>query len=192
MPPLARIARQLDRLATAAGSLLGWLTLVMVLLQSAVVLLRYGFDGGSVALQDAVLYLHGAVLMLGLAYALQADAHVRVDVFYRRMSPRSRAWVNAVGTLVFLLPLCAFIILGSWHFTAASWAVRESSSSAGGLPGIYLLKSLIPLSALTLGLQGIAQLCRSLAELMLVETPPPAADTPASAPQANTVEELSA
>ncbi|KUJ83968.1 C4-dicarboxylate ABC transporter permease [Microbulbifer flavimaris] len=192
MPPLVRLARQIDRLATATGSLLGWFTLAMVLLQSAVVLLRYGFDGGSVALQDAVLYLHGAVLMLGLAYALHTDAHVRVDVFYRRMSARSRAWVNAVGTLVFLLPLCAFIILGSWHFTTASWAVRESSSSAGGLPGIFLLKTLIPLSALTLGLQGIAQLCRSLTELMLVETTPPAPRAPTDEPRARAVEEVSA
>ncbi|AOS96321.1 Tripartite ATP-independent periplasmic transporter, DctQ component [Microbulbifer aggregans] len=192
MPPLVPLARQLDRLATSAGSLLGWFTLAMVLLQSAVVLLRYGFDGGSVALQDAVLYLHGAVLMLGLAYALHTDAHVRVDVFYRRMSHRGRAWVNAVGTLVFLLPLCVFIILGSWHFTAASWAVREASSSAGGLPGIFLLKSLIPLSALTLGLQGIAQLCRSLAELMLVESRPPAASVVAEEPVTKAVEEAGA
>lgn len=183
--PLLRGASGLDRLARATGGLLGWFTLAMVLLQSAVVLLRYGFNGGSVALQDSVVYLHGAVFMLGLAYALYTDAHVRVDVFYRRMSPRRRAWVDAVGTLVFLLPLCAFIAIGGWHFAAASWAVREGSSSAGGLPGVFLLKSLIPLAAATLALQGLAELSRALARLMEEEgampAPPAAAATPSAA-----------
>lgn len=184
MSPLLRGARGLDHLARATGGLLGWFTLAMVLLQSAVVLLRYGLNGGSVALQDSVVYLHGAVFMLGLAYALYTGAHVRVDVFYRRMSPRRRAWVDAVGTLVFLLPLCAFIAIGSWHFAAASWAVRETSSSAGGLPGVFLLKSLIPLAAATLALQGLAELARALARLMEVEGATPTPRAPAAAPSA--------
>ncbi|SDK41044.1 TRAP transporter small permease subunit [Microbulbifer yueqingensis] len=173
MSPLLACARGLDRLATGAGRLLGWFTLAMVVLQSAVVILRYGFSGGSLALQDAVVYLHGAAFMLGLAYALQTDAHVRVDVFYRRMGPRGKAWVNAVGTLVFLLPLCAFILAGSWHFVASSWAVRETGASADSLGGIFLLKSLIPLAAVTLALQGLAQLARAVATLAQVESPPP-------------------
>lgn len=184
MSPLLRGACGLDHLARATGGLLGWFTLAMVLLQSAVVLLRYGLNGGSVALQDSVVYLHGAVFMLGLAYALYTGAHVRVDVFYRRMSPRRRAWVDAVGTLVFLLPLCAFIAIGSWHFAAASWAVRETSSSAGGLPGVFLLKSLIPLAAATLALQGLAELARALARLMEVEGATPTPRAPAAAPSA--------
>lgn len=176
MSRLLGCARGLDRLASGAGRLLGWFTLAMVLLQSAVVLLRYAFNGGSVALQDSVVYLHGAAFMLGLAYALYTDAHVRVDVFYRRMGERARAWVDAVGALVLLLPMCAFIAAGSWQFAAASWAVHESSSSAGGLPGVFLLKSLIPLSAFTLALAGVAQFCRALARLMETESgsaPPP-------------------
>lgn len=191
MSLLLGCARGLDRLASSAGRLLGWFTLIMVLLQSAVVLLRYGFNSGSVALQDSALYLHGTVLMLGLAYALYSDAHVRVDVFYRRMTPRGKAWVNAVGTLVFLLPLCAFILLGSWQFAASSWSVWEASSSAGGLPGVFLLKSLIPLAALTLALQGLAQLCSALAQLMEVESGiAPTAKPPQPTPAA--VEEVSA
>lgn len=184
MSPLLGCARGLDRLATGAGRLLGWFTLAMVVLQSAVVLLRYAFSGGSVALQDSVVYLHGAAFMLGLAYALQTDAHVRVDVFYRRMSERARAWVDAVGTLVLLLPLCVFIAAGSWQFAAASWAVHESSSSAGGLPGVFLLKSLIPLSAFTLSLQGSAQFCRALARLMEVESDSAPTPAPQKAPAA--------
>ncbi|WP_346838220.1 TRAP transporter small permease subunit [Microbulbifer sp. SAOS-129_SWC] len=192
MSPLIRCARGLDRLAAASGRLLGWFTLAMVLLQSAVVILRYGFNGGSVALQDAVVYLHGAAFMLGLAYALQCDAHVRVDVFYRTMGERGKAWVNAVGTLIFLLPLCTFIFAGSLQFAAASWAVHEGSGSAGGLPGVFLLKSLIPLAALTLALQGLAQFGRALAQLMQpADRPaPPAADR-AATPVAS-AEEVSA
>ncbi|SHF30144.1 TRAP-type mannitol/chloroaromatic compound transport system, small permease component [Microbulbifer donghaiensis] len=188
MSPLLGLARALDRLASGAGRLLSWFTLAMVLLQSAVVLLRYGFDGGSVALQDAVIYLHGAAFMLGLAYALYTDSHVRVDVFYRRMSDRGRAWVNAVGTLVFLLPMCTFILLGSWQFAANSWAVFESSASAGGLPGVFLLKSLIPLAALTLALAGLAQFGRALAQLMEVQSPAAPTAPQMTAPQAQAEE----
>ncbi|WP_237059737.1 TRAP transporter small permease subunit [Microbulbifer sediminum] len=173
MSTLLACARALDRLSTGAGRLLGWLTLAMVLLQSTVVILRYGFSGGSLALQDAVVYLHGAAFMLGLAYALHTDSHVRVDVFYRRMGPRGKAWVNAVGTLVFLLPLCTFILAGSWHFVTSSWAVREAGASADSLGGIFLLKSLIPLAAFTLALQGLAQLALALETLIQVESTRP-------------------
>lgn len=160
----------LDRFAGLSGRVLGWFTLAMVLIQSLVVALRYGFDGGSTALQDTVVYLHGAAFMLGLAYALQAGAHVRVDVFYRTMSARGKAWVDAVGCLIFLLPVCTFIAVGSWQFAASSWAVLESSASADGLGGVFLLKSLMPLAAATLALQGIAQFTRALHTLMQVES----------------------
>ncbi|MFD1216839.1 TRAP transporter small permease subunit [Microbulbifer celer] len=166
---LLRAANGLDRLSASTGRALGWFTLAMVLAQSLVVILRYGFDHGSLALQDTVIYLHGTAFMLGLAYALQSGAHVRVDVFYRNMSTRGKAWVDAVGCLVFLLPVCAFIAIGSWQFAASSWAVREASGSADGLGGVYLLKSLMPLAAITLGLQGIAQFARALHTLMQVE-----------------------
>lgn len=176
---LPRIASVLDRFASGCGRFLGWFTLAMVLIQSLVVALRYGFDGGSLALQDAVVYLHGAAFMLGLAYALQAGAHVRVDVFYRTMSARGKAWVDAVGCLIFLLPVCIFIAVGSLQFAATSWAVWESSASADGLGGVYLLKSLIPLAAATLALQGIAQFARALNTLMQVETSPASSGSPA-------------
>ncbi|WKD49751.1 TRAP transporter small permease subunit [Microbulbifer spongiae] len=170
MPFLLRGARVLEALSRRTGHLLAWFTLAMALLQSGIVVLRRFFDSGSVALQESVVYLHGAVFMLGLAYALQTDAHVRVDVFYRQMRPRSRAWVNAIGYLVFLLPLCGFLLVSSWQFVLNSWWVFEDSANAGGLPGVFLLKSLIPLAAITLSLAGAAQFIRALIQLM--ETPP--------------------
>lgn len=177
---LLGIAGRLDRFAGVSGRVLGWFTLAMVLIQSLVVALRYGFDGGSLALQDAVIYLHGAAFMLGLAYALQSGAHVRVDVFYRTLSARGKAWVDAVGCLVFLLPVCTFMAVGSWQFAASSWAVQESSASADGLAGVFLLKSLMPLAAATLALQGIAQFARALHTLMLTEHRSGSADSAAS------------
>ena len=166
---LLRFANALDRFASGCGRALAWFTLAMVLIQSLVVALRYGFDGGSLALQDAVTYLHGAAFMLGLAYALQSGAHVRVDVIYRTLSARGKAWVDAVGCLIFLLPICAFIGYGGWQFATSSWAVSETSNSADGLGGVYLLKSLIPLAAATLALQGLSQFARALNTLMQVQ-----------------------
>ncbi|QFT56997.1 TRAP transporter small permease subunit [Microbulbifer sp. THAF38] len=168
---LMRGARALESLSSRTGHLLAWFTWAMVLLQSCVVALRHLFDSGSIALQESVIYLHGAAFMLGLAYALQTDAHVRVDVFYRRMDPKGKAWVNAVGFLLFLLPLCTLMLLGSWHFVLNSWSVLEESANAGGLPGVFLLKSLIPLAAITLGLAGSAQFLRALLQLMEVSSP---------------------
>ncbi|WP_299943246.1 TRAP transporter small permease subunit [uncultured Microbulbifer sp.] len=163
---LLRGARVLEALARRTGHLLAWFTLAMVLLQSGIVVLRHIFDSGSIALQESVVYLHSAAFMLGLAYALQTDTHVRVDVFYRRMHPRGRAWVNATGYLVFLLPLCGFLVTSSWRFVLNSWRVFEGSANAGGLPGVFLLKSLIPLAAITLALAGAAQFIRALVQLM--------------------------
>ncbi|WP_299584029.1 TRAP transporter small permease subunit [uncultured Microbulbifer sp.] len=171
MPFLLRGARVLESLSSRTGHLLAWFTWAMVLLQSCVVVLRHLFDSGSIALQESVIYLHGAAFMLGLAYALQTDAHVRVDVFYRRMQPLGRAWVNALGALMFLLPVCAFILAGSWQFAMNSWSVYEGSANAGGLPGVFFLKSLIPLAAVTLALAGVAQFIRALLELMEIPAP---------------------
>ncbi|GMG86086.1 TRAP transporter small permease subunit [Biformimicrobium ophioploci] len=170
---IERFSLQINRISANTGSVLGWFTLAMVALEALVVLLRYLFDSGSIALQESVMYLHGAVFLLGLAYALHTGAHVRVDIFYRKFSPRARAWVDAVGTLVFLLPLCGFIAFACWEFVLNSWAVLEDSENAGGLPGIFLLKTLLPLAATTLALQGLAELARCMTVLATVEAQPP-------------------
>ncbi len=154
------LIRAIDRFTRLCGHVLAWFTVAMVLVTCVVVVLRYGFDLGSVALQESVTYLHGLVFMLGAAYTLQRDGHVRVDLLYRNFSPRRRAWVNALGTLLFLLPFCGYVIVASWEFVAVSWRVREASTD-GGIPAVFLLKSLIPAMAVLLALQGIAELLRS-------------------------------
>lgn len=152
----------LQRLVAAVGRVVAWLTLVMVLLTFAVVLLRYGFSLGWIWLQEAITYLHAAVFMLAAAWAWQDDAHVRVDVFYRDRSPRQQALINLLGTLLFLVPVCVFLLLTGWEYVMRSWAVMEGSREAGGLPLVYLLKTMILLLPALLLLQAVCWLAHSL------------------------------
>ncbi|WJW75467.1 TRAP transporter small permease subunit [Thiohalobacter sp. IOR34] len=162
---LSRLADRLDALAEWTGRAVAWLTLAMVLVTFAIVLLRYAFNLGWIALQESVGYLHALVFLLGAAYTLKHEGHVRVDIFYRRLSPRGRALVDLLGTLLLLFPVCGFILWVSWNYVAASWALHEGSREAGGLPGVYLLKSAIPLMAILLLLQGLALALRQLLRL---------------------------
>jgi TRAP-type mannitol/chloroaromatic compound transport system permease small subunit len=163
---LERIAAFIDGLSEWTGRLVAWLTLAMVLVTCAVVLLRYAFNLGWIAVQESITYLHALVFMLGAAYTLRHDGHVRVDIFYRRLSPRGQAWVDLLGALLLLLPVCVFTLWISWDYVAASWSLREGSRDAGGLPLVYLLKGVIPAMALLLTLQGISQALRSLLVLL--------------------------
>ena len=159
----------IDIFTDRCGRLLAWLVLAMALLTTVVVLLRYGFNTGSIMAQEAVTYMHGCLFMLGAAYALKSGAHVRVDIFYRSFSERGRAWVNSLGGIVFLMPLCAFIGVSSWSYVTESWAILETSPEPGGIPAVFLLKSLLPLMAVNLFLQGLAETLRSA--LVLVAEP---------------------
>jgi len=139
----------------------------MVLVTFLVVVLRYVFDLGYIWLQETVTWMHAAVFMLGAAYTLLGDEHVRVDVFYREFSPRRKAIVDTAGVLLFLLPLCAFMIWSAWDFVAASWAIKEASRESGGLPYpmVPLLKSLLLLMPAMLAIQGVSLLLKSVAAL---------------------------
>jgi TRAP-type mannitol/chloroaromatic compound transport system permease small subunit len=153
---LQQLSQILDQLAELTGRIISWLTLAMVVITFSVVVLRYVFESGSIALQESVTYLHAAVFMLCAAYTLKHDAHVRVDIFYQRWSARTRAWADLLGTLLLLVPVCVFIIASSLDYVAASWSILEGSQEAGGIDGVYLLKTTIPLMAVLLLLQGCA------------------------------------
>lgn len=167
-----RIAAGIDAAIDALGRAVSWLTLAVVLLTFGVVVLRYAFDQGSLAVQDLVLWLHGAVFLVGASYALRHDAHVRVDILYQRWSPRGRAIADLIGTLVFLLPFCVLLVWVSADYVGRSWAIREGSKDAGGLPGLFLVKTLIPACGVLLGLQGIAVALRKIAVLRGASAPP--------------------
>lgn len=153
---LVAMPRALDAVQRGLGAALVGLTPLVVLLCFGLVAARYGFGAGSVAVQEAMLWLHACVFMLGMAWALRHDRHVRVDVLYARFSARTRAWIEVGGHLLLLLPLALFLLWISLDYVAASWQVRESSREPGGLPGLFLLKSLIPLSAWLLAVQSLA------------------------------------
>jgi TRAP-type mannitol/chloroaromatic compound transport system permease small subunit len=123
--------------------------------------MRYVLGIGSIKLQESVIYAHAGLFMLATAWTLQTGGHVRVDVFYAQAKPRTRALIDLIGALVFLLPFAAALAALSMPYVARSWAILEGSREASGLPVVYLLKTLIPLFALLIGLQGVAQAIRA-------------------------------
>ncbi len=159
---MERLIRALEVTAELLGRMVAWATLLMVLITFLVVILRYLFDIGWIAMQESVTYLHASVFMLGAAYTLKHGGHVRVDIFYQRLGMRGKAWINLLGTLLLLYPLSVFIFVVSWDYVVESWQVLEGSREAGGLPGVFLLKTLILVLPVTLVLQGTALLLKSL------------------------------
>jgi TRAP-type mannitol/chloroaromatic compound transport system permease small subunit len=160
------IIRIIERFTDITGRAISWLSLVMVAMTVLVVVLRYYFQSGSIALQESITYLHGLVFMLGIAFTLQRGGHVRVDIFYRGFSPRRKALVDLVGGLLFLVPVSLLIFIFSWDYVAASWAIGETSEERSGIEGIYLLKTLLLLMPATLLLQGVAEILKSALVLM--------------------------
>ncbi len=177
MDTFARIARRIDLFSEWTGRAIAWLTLGMVIVTFTVVLLRYLFNVGWIAMQESITYMHALVFMLGAAYTLRHDGHVRVDIFYQQFSDRGRAWVDLLGTLLLLLPVTLFITVISWDYVSSAWTLKEGSRETGGLPWVYLLKSAIPLMALLLLLQGGALALRSLLVLLGYEQEAPLRDT---------------
>jgi len=157
----------LDRTSVVVGRAAAWLTLFMVIVTFVVVVMRYIFDAGLIWVQESVVWMHAAVFMLGAAYTLQDEGHVRVDVFYRKMSDRGRAWVDLTGVIIFLLPLCLFLAWNSFEFVTHSWSMRETSRESGGLPYplVPMLKSIVLLMPVAVALQGLSLFLKSLRTL---------------------------
>jgi TRAP-type mannitol/chloroaromatic compound transport system permease small subunit len=152
------------------GRCVAWLTLAMVLVTVLVVTLRYVFDIGFIWLQESITWMHAAVFMLGMAYTLAHDEHVRVDIFYNRFTERGRAWVDLGGVLVLLMPLCLFFLWQSWDYVFGpngSWLSHEDSRQAGGLPypATPLLKTFIVAMPTLVALQGLVMAARAVAVL---------------------------
>ena len=157
----------LDRISIVVGRLTAWLTLFMVVITFVVVVMRYVFDAGAVWLQESIIWMHAVVFMVGAAYTLQQEEHVRVDIFYRDMSERRRAWVDLLGVVLFLLPVSLFLAWKAWDFVAISWQLRETSREPGGMPYpfIPLLKSVLLIAPLLLTLQGVSMLRKAVVVL---------------------------
>jgi len=169
MKALLRVASAVDRVNGALGRVVAWLVVGMVLVGAFNTVARYlgrylGVALSSNAWIELQWYLFSLVFLLGAAYALERDAHVRVDVLYGRLSERGRAWIDLVGTVVFLLPFCVFAIWVSLPTVQSSWAVLEMSPDPGGLPR-YPIKTAIPVAFALLFLQGISELIKKVAFL---------------------------
>ena len=160
------IIKQINNFIEWTGRTISWLTLGMVLMTFTVVFFRYAFNTGWIALQESINYMHALVFLVGAAYTLKHNEHVRVDIIYQKLSPRGRAWIDMLGHLFILLPVMIFIFWISWDYVADSWNVFESSRQAGGLPGVYLLKSSILLMSVLLILQSIAHTLSALGILL--------------------------
>ncbi len=152
----------IDRLNHWLGRAVAWLTLAMTLAVAAIVLLRYAFVQNTILIQEAVNYLHGLVVMLGIAYTLKENGHVRVDILYSGRGPRWRALVDLFGHLFLLMPVAGLMLATSLPYAASAWRVLEGSSEVGGLPGVFVLKTLIPLMAALLFLQGLSEIGKVL------------------------------
>ena len=165
---MLKLRQCLEDFAEFSGTVIAWLTVTMVLVTFVIVVLRYAFDLGWISMQESVTWMHAAVFMLGAAYTLKRDEHVRVDIFYRRMSDRRKAIVDLLGTLMFLLPMALFLAISSWDYVYTSWIIREASREAGGLPYPFVpvLKSLIPVTAGMLMLQGLANILGAILTLL--------------------------
>jgi TRAP-type mannitol/chloroaromatic compound transport system permease small subunit len=161
LPALSALADRIDRFNAALGRAVSWCAVVVVLVQVAVVLMRYVLGIGLGWLSESIIYVHATLFMLAAAWTLQVDGHVRVDIFYAGARPRTKAVIELVGALVFLIPFALALAWLALPYVGRSWAIFERSREANGLPLVFLLKTLIPLFALLLALQGVAQAIRA-------------------------------
>lgn len=168
---LTSLSRVIDSINEWVGRLISWFALIMVLVQFAVVLLRYVFGLGFIPMQESILFMHSMLFLVAAGYTLLHDGHVRVDIFYGSASPRAKALINLIGVLVFLWPLCAVMLYMSWPFVAAALQVWEGSPEGTFMP-FWLLKSLLLVFPILLGLQGISMAVNSLLIYTGAKTPP--------------------
>jgi len=158
---LALLVNKIVAITELVGRSISWFTLVIMVVMFAVVVLRYLFNSGSIAMQETGMYLQAAVFMLAAGYTLKNDGHVRVDIFYREMSPQRIALVDFFGSIFLLIPVMVFMGWVSWQYVMNSWAVMEGSPEAGGIHGVYLLKTLILGMVALMLLQAVAETLRN-------------------------------
>ena len=162
---MERLADRLDVVNRAVGAVVRWFALAMVLIQFGVVLLRYVFGFSSIAVNESVLYLHSALFMLGAGYTLLVDGHVRVDIFYAKLGLAGRSRIDVFGHLFLLIPSMLALLYWSWPSVRNAWAILEGPISVGGVPAVFLMKSLIPAFCVLLLVQSAACLLREVARL---------------------------
>ena len=157
-----KITHTIDTFTEYCGKTVAWLTAAMVVVTCTIVVMRYALESGSIALQESLTYLHALVFMGGISFTLKRGGHVRVDIFYRKFSTRSKAYVDLAGAILLLLPVTLVIFWLSLDYVNNSWAIKEVSSESTGLPWVYLLKTLLLIMPVALLLQGFAEFLKAL------------------------------
>ena len=165
-----RLVRTIDWLNETAGKIVAWLTVLMVLNVFIVVVLRYSFSIGWIWMQELYVWTHATIFLLGAGYTLLHEGHVRIDLFYRSARKKYKAIINIFGSLFFATPLLILIYNKSLPLIVRSWENLEKSAEAGGLGGVFLLKSAIAIFAILFGLQFISLILKSALTLLGKET----------------------
>ena len=170
MQTLQKISAKIDTLNQWVGRGVAWVTLGLVLVVFVDVVMRYMFSTSFVFTQELEWHLFGFIFLIGAGYTLLHDGHVRVDIIYQRVGFKTRAWINLLGVILFLIPGCIMVISTSWTFTANSFAILEGSPDPGGIPFRFILKSCLPIGFTLLLLQGISLGIHSLMQILGIET----------------------
>jgi len=158
---LSSVVEAIDLITDNIGRIGSWCSLIMVMAMLLVVVLRYGFQIGSISLQESITYLNCIIFTSGVAYTLKEDAHVRVDVMYSKLRIKSKALVDLLGTVFFLGLTAGFILWTSWDYVSVSWRIREGSAESSGLPYVYVLKTSILLIPIMLLMQGLSEFLKA-------------------------------
>ncbi len=166
MQALEALSRWIDALNTWVGRFVAWATAVVVVVVFVDVVMRYAFNTSFVFTQELEWHLFAFIFLMGAGYTLLHDGHVRVDIFYQRLSPKSQAWINLVGVLFFLIPGCVMIIATSMTFVYNAWSVMEGSPDPGGIPYRFLVKACIPVGFVLVLLQGLSMGIKSLLTIL--------------------------
>lgn len=162
MRAIAGFVRFAEAVNDVVGRTVAYLTLATVLICATVVIIRYVFESGFIWLQELYVWTHAAAFMLGAGFTLMVNRHVRVDIFYARRSEQTRAWLDLLSTIVFLFPWIIVLWYYAWPYVVSSWALGEESPQVGGMPALYLLKSVILAFCVLMALQGLAICARSV------------------------------
>lgn len=157
-----RMADLIDRFSEMLARGAAICALALVVVQVGIVVLRSWFGAGSIWMQEGLFYIHAFMFLFAAGFALKANGHVRVDIFYMQALKRTRAMIDLCGALLMLLPFMAAILWLTWPYAARAWTIHESSHESGGLPLVFALKTMLPLFAIHLALQGIAQAIRAI------------------------------
>ncbi|MDY8134209.1 TRAP transporter small permease subunit [Aquimarina sp. 2201CG5-10] len=159
---MLRLINVLDNIGEKVGTLVSWVAALLALVIGLDVVIRYVFQFTYVWMIEIEIYLFGMMFLLASGYTFKYGKHVRVDVFYTKLSKKGKAWVDLMGGAFLLIPWCYVVIVSSWYYGLSSFMIGEGSPQPGGLPALYILKFCITLGFTFLLLQGISHMLKSI------------------------------